>query len=140
MPRKQSPPATPDEMAAHVLAQPDDWQRSFLHLLLAKPASHIARLVAGVLWQSEALIERLEAEASLSPEAIDPEGLLPGPEHVDGQGELHKETLKAAKKRLGKPSTAAVKQARHRAKNRRKAAHERLERARAEARADTSKR
>jgi hypothetical protein len=64
-------------------------------------------LIQSLLNHFRVKIKRLEEEAGIALGEVDPEELL-----------TRNETLKEAKKRLGKKSDGAVKQARHRAKQR----------------------
>jgi hypothetical protein len=98
---------TPEDIKACIDAQDWVWRERLWQLFLADPNLHIGNNVLSLLAPSWVSISRLEDLAGLGLGAIDPEGLL-----------NREETLKEAAKRLGKKNTNAVKQARHRAKER----------------------
>jgi hypothetical protein len=98
---------TPEEIKALIDAQDWVWQGRLYQLLIRDPNSQIGNTIMGLLATSWVRIDRLEALAGIAQGTIDPEELL-----------TRDETLKEAAKRLGKKNTNAVKQARHRAKER----------------------
>jgi hypothetical protein len=102
----QSAP-TPEEVKALIDAQDWNWQTNLWFLLIKDPQSIIGGKVRTYLALREVRINRLEEVAGLAPGDVDPERLL-----------STKESLKEAKKRLGKKTVNAVKQAKHRAKER----------------------
>jgi hypothetical protein len=101
---------TPTPESAKALADSLDHagQHNFILLCLQDPKSHIGGWIRGVMTCALQRAEHLEKLAGIAPGDIDPEELL-----------SRKETLQQASKRLGK-SKNAIKQARHRAKQRRK--------------------
>jgi hypothetical protein len=116
MPRRKSEPkvqpqqptegVTPEQIKAVIDAQDWVWQARLFQLLLSDPNSQTGQKILALFAAPQVHIARLEEAAGLAPGDIDPEGLL-----------QRDESLKRAAKRLGK-GTNAVKQARHRAKER----------------------
>jgi hypothetical protein len=96
---------TAEQIKALIEAQ--DWvcQARLFQLLLSDPSSPIGAKIRSLVAYGFRRIDDLEAKAGVAPGDIDPEELL-----------RRDETLKEARRRLGKPSTSAVKLARHRAK------------------------
>jgi hypothetical protein len=110
MARRKSKPETKltaEQLKALIDAQ--DWvvQTRLYQLFVEDRNSVIGRAILSMLAYHHVRIDRLEVEAGLGLGDIDPEELL-----------SRKESLKEAKRRLGKTSTGAVKAARHRAKER----------------------
>jgi hypothetical protein len=113
--RKRAPeaPPTPEQIKALIDAQDWAWQGRLCQLLVSDPNSAVGRNVAALFNHFQVRIDRLEELAGIAADQVDPKGVL---EINPGSGKS--ETLKVAKKRLGLPSTGAVKQLRDRAKKR----------------------
>jgi hypothetical protein len=110
MPRKRNPrpqPPTPQELKA--LIDQMDWagQNNLLQLFLLDPKSEIGKSIRAYLAAFVQSQIAAEQAAGYGVGQVDPEALL-----------TTDETEKEAMRRLGKPSIGAVKQAKHRAKQR----------------------
>jgi hypothetical protein len=103
------------EAKARIDALPWGVGSCLFQLLLADPGSPFGARLRAFLTAARARVELLERETGLAPDAADPQQLLGGDE-----------TLKQQRKRLGKPSVGAVKQAKHRAKAERRRVLSRL--------------
>jgi hypothetical protein len=115
MSRRKARPPSPEDIKALIDSQDLPWKSQLLALFLGDPKSFLGNFVLSTLAAQMAHIERLEAMAGLAPQNIDPCRVL---STLDSQRPGKKETLKAAKKRLGLPSAGAIKQLRHKAKER----------------------
>lgn len=102
---KSNSPATPEEVKALIDARDWNWQQTLWLLLVHDKTSVMGRNVLSLVARHFLTADCYESLLGVGFGDIDPEGLLQG-----------KESLKQAKKRLGKKSTNAVKQARHRVK------------------------
>jgi hypothetical protein len=122
MARKRSMPAdlTPEQWVDLSRGQSWEWNANAFQLLLGRaktkdgPAVEAAPVGRRILALLAAEVDRraiFEAAADLDPRGIDPHQLLPTPGRP-------KESLAAAKKRTGLPSTDSVKTERNRAKKR----------------------
>jgi hypothetical protein len=115
MVRKKSapppPPVAPSAEQVKALIDQMDWagQSNLFHLLLADRKSHLGYLIRALARMIIHYKAELEKALGLAPEDMDPDKVL-----------TTDETLKEAKKRLRAKSVGAVKQQRHRAKQKAK--------------------